>query len=134
MLRIFLVDDNAKVRSSLRAVLEQQAEWFVVGEAVNGRDALKTFDNYKPNVTVMDYSMPEMNGLEAARHLKTRDPSAAILMVTANPTIQLQREAKKTGINGFCPKDEVSCLLIAIKALARGRTYFHFREPVQAVA
>jgi DNA-binding NarL/FixJ family response regulator len=134
MLRIFLVDDNAKVRTSLRAVLEQQAEWYVVGEAVNGRDALKSFDNYKPNVTVMDYSMPEMNGLEAARHLKERDPGAAILMVTADPTIQLQREAKKSGINGFCPKDKVSCLVTAIKALARGRTYFHFREPAQAVA
>jgi DNA-binding NarL/FixJ family response regulator len=134
MLRIFLVDDNAKVRTSLRAVLERQAEWYVVGEAVNGRDALKSFDNYKPNVTVIDYSMPEMNGLEAARHLKKREPNAAILMVTADPTIQLQREAKKSGINGFCPKDKVSCLLTAIKALARGRTYFHFREPARAVA
>jgi DNA-binding NarL/FixJ family response regulator len=133
LLRIFVVDDNAIVRTALRAVLEQQAEWFVVGEAVSGRDALKTFDDYRPNVTVMDYWMPEMNGLEAARHLKERNPSAVILMVTADPTIQLQREAKKIGLNGFCPKDKVSCLLTAIEALARGQPYFHFREPEQSM-
>jgi len=97
MLRIFVVDDNATVRTALRAVLERQAEWLVVGEADSGRDALNTFNDYRPNVTVMDYSMPEMDGLEAARHLKERDPSAVILMVTADPTIQLQREARKNG-------------------------------------
>jgi DNA-binding NarL/FixJ family response regulator len=133
LLRIFVVDDNARVRSALRGVLEQEAGWLVVGEAANGRDALKTFYDHRPNVTLMDYSMPEMNGLEAARHLKERDPNAVILMVTADPTIQLQQEARKTGINGFCPKDKVSCLLTAIKALARGRTYFHFREPAHAM-
>jgi DNA-binding NarL/FixJ family response regulator len=132
LLRIFVVDDSATVRSVLRAVLEREAEWTVVGEAGSGRDAVKTFRDYRPNVTVMDYAMPEMNGLEAARHLRERDPSATILMVTADPTIQLQREARKTGVNGFCPKDEVSCLLTAITALARGQTYFHYREPAQA--
>jgi DNA-binding NarL/FixJ family response regulator len=134
MLRIFVVDDNAIVRTTLRTVLERQEEWFVVGEARNGRDAVDTFDDYRPNVTVMDYSMPEMNGLEAARHLREHDPSAAILMVTADPTIQLQREARKIGLSGFCPKDKLSWLLTAIKALARGKTYFYYREPAEAAA
>jgi DNA-binding NarL/FixJ family response regulator len=134
LLRIFLVDDNATVRTALRVLLERQDEWIVVGEADSGQDALRTFNDYRPNVTVMDYWMPEMDGLEAARHLKERDPSAVILMVTADPTIQLQQEARKTGIKGFCPKDKVSCLLAAIKALAQGQTYFHFREPAQATA
>jgi DNA-binding NarL/FixJ family response regulator len=61
-------------------------------------------------------------------------PNAIILIVTADRAIQLQREVRKTGINGFCPKDKVSCLLTAIRALARGQTYFHFREPAQATA
>jgi DNA-binding NarL/FixJ family response regulator len=133
LLRIFVVDDNATVRSTLRAVLERQAEWIVVGEAGSGRDALESFDDHRPNVTLMDYSMPEMDGLEAARHLRQRHPNAVILMVTADPTIQLQREARKTGLNGFCPKDKVSCLLTAIEALARGQPYFHFREPEQSM-
>ncbi len=132
MLRILVVDDSATMRSVLRTELERQAEWIVVGEAGSGRDALKTFRDYRPNVTVMDYSMPGMDGLEAARQLKEQDPNAIILMVTADPTIQLQREARKTGINGFCPKDQVSCLLTAVKALARGHTYFYYREPAQA--
>ena len=134
MLRIFVVDDSARVRSALRAVLEQEAGWLVVGEAANGREALKAFYDHRPNVTLMDYSMPEINGLETARHLKEQDTSAVILMVTADPTIQLQREAKKTGIQGFCPKDKVSCLLTAIKAVAQGQTYFHYREPAHATA
>jgi DNA-binding NarL/FixJ family response regulator len=138
LLRILVVDDSATMRSVLRTELERQAEWIVVGEAGSGRDALKTFRDYRPNVTVMDYSMPGTDGLEAveaveaARQLKEQDPNGIILMVTADPTIQLQREARKTGINGFCPKDQVSCLLTAVKVLARGHAYFYYREPAQA--
>jgi DNA-binding NarL/FixJ family response regulator len=62
-----VVDDNATVRTALRVLLERQDEWMVVGEADSGREALKTFDDHRPNVTVMDYSMPEMDGLEAAQ-------------------------------------------------------------------
>ena len=134
LLRIFVVDDNATLRTTLRAVLEREDEWTVVGEAVSGRDALETFDDHRANVTVMDYSMPEMDGLEASRHLKERDPGAVILMVTADPTIQLQREARKAGVNGFCPKDKIACLITAIKALARGKKHFHYREPAQTAA
>jgi DNA-binding NarL/FixJ family response regulator len=133
LLRIFVVDDNATVRTTLRAVLERHAAWIVVGEAVCGRDALKTLDDYRTNVAFMDYSLREMNGLEAARHLRQRHPNAVILMVTADPTIQLQREARNTGLNGICPRDKVSCLLTAIKAVARGQPYFHFREPEQSM-
>lgn len=134
MLRIFVVDDNATVRSALRTLLERQAEWTVVGEAASGKDALQTFADHRPHVTVMDYWMPEMDGLEAARKLREQDPNATILMVTADPTIELQREVRKTGLNGFCPKDTIACLITAIKALARGKKHFHFREPAQATA
>ena len=125
MIRIFLVDDNARVRAHLRAVLEQPAEWVVVGEASNGRKAVETWPERAPDVTVMDFLMPEMNGLEAARRLSKRHPEAPILMVTTDPSLELGEEAKKAGVRGLCPKSDVRCLLKAVEALLRGQTYFH---------
>jgi len=124
VVRIFLVDDNALIRSHLREMLELRPEWVVVGEASNGRDAVKRFHETKPDVTVMDFLMPEMDGLEAARRLTRQEPEAPILMVTVDPSRQLEAEARKAGIKGLCPKTHIRSLLDAIETLLRGRTYF----------
>jgi DNA-binding NarL/FixJ family response regulator len=124
VVRIFLVDDNALIRSHLRAMLEEQSEWIVVGEASNGRDAVENFHEHKADVTVMDFQMPEMNGLEAARRLTRQEPEVPILMVTVDPSRQLEAEAQKVGIKGLCAKAQIRSLLDAINALLRGRTYF----------
>jgi DNA-binding NarL/FixJ family response regulator len=127
LIRILLVDDdNARIRANLRAVLEQVAEWVVVGEAANGRKAVETWRESAPDVTVMDFLMPEMNGLEAARRLSKRYPEAPILMVTTDPSRQLGEEAKRAGIRGLCAKCDVRSLLKAVEALLRGQTYFHW--------
>ena len=125
------VDDHPLVRKGIASILANEADLQLVGEAGDGREAVEQVFLLEPDVALLDISMPSMNGLEAARHLKEQDPNAVILMVTADPTIQLQREAKKIGLNGFCPKDKASCLLTAIEALARGQPYFHFREPAE---
>lgn len=124
VVRIFLVDDNAMIRSHLREMLEQKPEWVVVGEASNGRDAVNAFPKQKPDVTVMDFLMPEMNGLEAARQLTKQNPEAPILMVTVDPSPQLEREARKAGIKGLCAKAYVMGLYNAVEALLKGRTFF----------
>jgi DNA-binding NarL/FixJ family response regulator len=124
LLRILVVDDNAMMRGLLRTALEKQPEWVVVGEARNGRDALQSFSDHKPNVTVMDYLMPVMDGLEASRRLSARYPNAPILMVTTDPSKQLQEEARKSGIKGLCPKSEIHCLLQAVETIVKGQTYF----------
>lgn len=124
VVRIFLVDDNALIRSHLRAMLEEQSEWIVVGEASNGRDAVNKFHEHAADVTVMDFQMPEMNGLEAARRLSLEKPDVPILMVTVDPSRQLEAEARKVGIKGLCAKAHIRPLLDAIKELLRGRTYF----------
>jgi DNA-binding NarL/FixJ family response regulator len=124
VVRILLVDDNAMIRSYLRETLEQQSEWVVVGEASNGRDAVKTCRELKPDVTVMDFLMPEMDGLEAARRLTLQEPGVPILMVTVDPSRQLESEARKAGIKGLCAKAQVQSLLDAVRALLKGRTYF----------
>lgn len=124
MIRILIVDDNALIRSHLRALLEQHLGWVVVGEASNGLDAIADCHALKPDLAVMDFLMPEMDGLEASRQLTKREPQVPILMVTVDPSRQLEVEARKAGIKGVCAKTQIWNLPDAIEALIRGRTYF----------
>ena len=128
MLRIFLVDDNAMTRVAIKAALQRHPDWDVVGEACSGPEAVETFPRYRPELTVMDFLMPEMNGLEAARRLTTRNPDALILMITTDPTAQLQEEARSIGIRGVCDKNKTHSLEDAIDAVIRGGTYFGERR------
>jgi DNA-binding NarL/FixJ family response regulator len=125
LVRIFLVDDNAKVRSQLRTALEKQRDWVVVGEAENGKRAIERWGENHPDLTVMDFVMPQMDGLEAGRRLSQQHPDSPVLMVTIDPSPQLEQEAKKAGIRGLCKKSDLRCLFAAIEALIKGRTYFH---------
>lgn len=124
MVRIFVVDDNALIRARLRAMLELQAEWKVVGEACNGRHAVETCHEHGPHITVMDFVMPEMDGLEAGRSLARQHPESPVLMITIDPSRQLGEEAKRAGIKGLCQKADIRSILKAVEALLRGETYF----------
>jgi DNA-binding NarL/FixJ family response regulator len=108
----------------MRAALEQRLECVVVGEAFDGQHALETFHLHMPHITLMDFIMPKMNGIEAARHLTARHPDVLILMVTTDPSKELETEARRAGIKGLCAKSEIQCLLKAVEALMDGRTYF----------
>jgi len=78
----------------------------------------------KPQMTVMDFLMPELNGLEAARRLTKRNPDIPIVMITTDPSIQLEEEARQAGIKGVCAKDKMNCLASAIEIVMGGGTYF----------
>lgn len=125
MVRIFLVDDNAMIRSQLRIALEKQDDWVVVGEAEDGRRALEHWGEHSPHVTLIDFVMPEMDGLEAGRQLTKQHPGAPVLMVTIDPSRQLEQEAKKAGIKGLCRKSDLRSLFAAIEEVLKGKTYFH---------
>jgi len=125
VVRIFLVEDNVVMRAQLRTVLEKPRDWTVVGEAGDGRRAIETWGDHAPNVTVMDFAMPEMDGLEAGRNLSEQHPESPVLMVTIDPSPQLQEEARKAGIKGLCQKTDVRSVLKAVEALLKGGTYFH---------
>jgi len=105
VVRIFLVEDNAVMRAHLRDVLEKPNGWTVVGEAEDGRRAIETWDEHAPNVTVMDFVMPEMDGLAAGRSLSQQHPESPVLMVTIDPSRQLEEAAKRAGIKGVCQKN-----------------------------
>jgi CheY-like chemotaxis protein len=124
LLRIFLVDDNAMARAAVKMALQRHPGWVVVGEASDGGQALETFRTYAPQVTVMDFLMPEMNGLDTARRLMERNPNVLILMITSDPSSQLEEQAREAGIKGVCAKGELHRLENAIDAVIHGGTYF----------
>jgi DNA-binding NarL/FixJ family response regulator len=124
VIRILVVDDSPMVRRHLRAVLEQHEGWRVCDEAHTGQEAVDRFPQIRPDVVVLDFLMPEMNGLDAARIINQISPRTPILMVTLFLSKQLSDEARKVGIRGACAKTEVSCVVDGVRALLRDETYF----------
>jgi DNA-binding NarL/FixJ family response regulator len=122
--RIFVVDDNAAVRRYLRSILEQQQGWRVCDEARNGEEAVERFNQVHPDVVILDFQMPFMNGLEAARAIARLSPKTPILMVTLYLTKQLSEEARRVGVRGACAKMELNSVVDAVGALLRKETYF----------
>jgi DNA-binding NarL/FixJ family response regulator len=124
-LRILVVDDHDVVRRGLRAFLEAHPGWKVVGEAVNGRDAVEMAKQLKPDVTVMDIRMPEMDGLEATRSILETAPLTAVLIFTLHRSQQMVQEAVRAGARGYVLKSDTSSNLIAaVEALSRHETFF----------
>jgi DNA-binding NarL/FixJ family response regulator len=124
LIRILVADDNPAVRRYLRGVLEQQDDWQVCDEAADGVDAVRRFQSGHHDVIVLDFQMPEMNGLEAARQINQISPNTPILMVTLFLSEQLAAEARKAGIKGTCAKANIECVVDAVGALLREETYF----------
>jgi DNA-binding NarL/FixJ family response regulator len=118
------VDDHDHVRRQLRFLIEAQDDWTVCCEATDGHEAVEKHPAADPHVTVIDFNMPQMDGLQASRLILTKSPDAPILMVTVYVSSQLRDEAKKAGLRGFCSKSESEHILRGIEALLDGGTYF----------
>jgi DNA-binding NarL/FixJ family response regulator len=118
------VDDNAVMRRTLRNVLEGQDDWKVCGEASDGREAVAKFDKEKFDVIVLDFQMPGMNGLDAAKEITSRFPSTPILMVTLHHSPHLAEEARKVGISGICPKADIRCVVEGVTRVLDNKPYF----------
>jgi DNA-binding NarL/FixJ family response regulator len=102
---------------SLDETLEQQDGWEVCGEAADGREAIEKAKQLKPDLVVLDLSMPVMNGLEAARKLKSLYPCLPLLMFTNFASPQLTNEALSAGVSAVVSKDKIEGLLHSIQAL-----------------
>jgi DNA-binding NarL/FixJ family response regulator len=126
--RILIVDDSPLVRDRLRVMLQQHAGWKVCGEAANGRDALDKVTQSAPDLIVLDFLMPGMNGLQAARELGKRVPDVPILMFTMHLSHQLVEEARNAGVRGAVPKSDAGRLVEGVEAVLRNEPYF---EPAQ---
>ena len=122
-----MVDDNPSVRHYLRALLEQQSTWQVCAEARTGREALQRVEKNPPDVILLDFQMPDQNGLDVARQISGQFPTIPILMVTIHLSKQLAEEARRAGIRGACAKSDVGSIVEAVDALLHEGTYFpHF--------
>jgi len=122
--RILIVDDHAAVRRGLRRLLEESPEWQVVGEAIDGREAVEKTRELSPDLIVMDFLMPNMNGLEASREITKLAHHPPILMLTMYMSRQLVEEARRAGIRGAIHKSETSKVVSGLQALLRRETFF----------
>ena len=112
-LGIVIVDDHAVVRRGVRALLESQPGWKVLGEAVTGREAVELAKRLQPDVVVMDLSLPELNGLDAARQILKDSPRTEILVLTMHHSEELARDVLQAGARGYVLKSDADQSLIA---------------------
>ena len=122
---ILIVDDNDFVRAAMRKILEARADFKVCGEATNGRQAVEKFRSLRPDCVVLDFSMPVMNGIDAAREIMKIAPGIPLLLCTMYGSEQVTKAAKEVGVKRIVSKSEkLSTNLIAIidALVARRRT------------
>ena len=123
--RILIADDHDIVRDGLRRLLQPQPHWTICDEAATGREALEKARCHKPHVVVMDFSMPELNGLEATRLIRKAVPRTEVLILTMHDSEQLAREVLAAGARGFVLKTHARTQLVpAVTALAQHKPYF----------
>jgi DNA-binding NarL/FixJ family response regulator len=124
-MRILVVDDHEVVRKGVRSVLGTRKDIEVCGEAANGQEAIETALQLRPDLIILDVTMPTMDGLTAAREIKKVLPKIPIIILSMHDRPAIARAAQKAGAQGFVTKGSVSpTLLNAVDAVLRGETFF----------
>ena len=132
-LRILIADDSRTVRHSLHGLIEQNPEWEVCAEAVDGVDAVRKAEQCRPDIIILDFFMPGMTGVEAARVLGRVLPAVPILIVTLYITAELVNQAKAAGIKGAATKSDTRQIFNGIEALVNNQPFFE-SKPVEPAA
>jgi DNA-binding NarL/FixJ family response regulator len=123
--RVLVADDHDLMRRGIRTLLETHAGWEVCGEARTGREAVEKAEELKPDVIVLDISMPELNGVEAARRIRKASANTEVLILSMHYSDQLIREIVDAGIRGYIVKsDSDRDLIIAVETLAKHKPFF----------
>lgn len=125
MIRMLVADDHEVVRKGLVALLSHRPDWQVCAEAANGRDAVKLAVRFRPNVAILDLSMPEMDGLEATRQIRHEVPETEVLVFSMYENEQFVRDLLSAGARGYVLKSDVATqLLLAVETVARHKPFF----------
>ncbi len=133
-IRVLLVEDHTLVREGIRSLLDSFKDVEVVGEAANGRDALRKTRQLAPEVVLMDISMPELNGMEATARLAKSCPDSKVLMLSMHNDEEYVAQSLRAGARGYLVKEAATRELEhAIQVLARGEVYFSNSISVDAV-
>ena len=121
---VFLADDHAVVRDGLRSYLQSQPDFQVVGDAPNGRRAVHDITRLAPQIVVMDISMPDLNGVEAARQLREFCPDARVIILSIHANAEYVYRALEAGARGYLLKESAAAeLALAIRTVREGRRY-----------
>ena len=124
-LRIVLADDHVVVRNGLRLILEQQPDFEVVGEASDGRAAVRLAEIEEPDVVVMDIGMPNLNGIEATRRIVVNRPKTAVAILSMHSDEGYVVRSLKAGVRAYLLKDSAEAdLIAAVRAISTGRSFF----------
>lgn len=124
-IRVLLVDDHAILREGIKALLEKQDNIEVVAEAGDGREAIPKAAQFRPDVVVLDISMPTMDGLESTRQMKRDNPDIKVLVLTMHDNEEYFFQLLRAGASGYVTKKSVSRELVsAIEAVYRGESFF----------
>jgi DNA-binding NarL/FixJ family response regulator len=127
-LRILIADDHEVVRAGVRSLLESQPDCEICGEAVTGRQVVALAQQLKPDVAILDITMPELNGLEATRQIRKVAPTVQILILSVHESEELVREILNAGAHGYVLKSDAGRELIsAIQALRNHEPFFTSR-------
>jgi DNA-binding NarL/FixJ family response regulator len=123
-LRILIADDHGLMRRGTRALLEARRGWRVVGEAANGREAAEKAIKLKPDVAIVDISMPELDGVEVVRQIREAVPDTKVLVLTMHESDQMVRRALEAGARGYLLKSDLAdCLAKAVKTVSEGKRF-----------
>lgn len=125
LIRVLLAEDHTIVRQGLRALLQSDAGFAIVGEARNGREAVELARTLSPDVILMDIAMPVLNGLEASRQVLTANPAARIIVLSAHSDDEYVERTRSAGVAGFLEKQTSAEILTkAIREVAAGRSFY----------
>src|SRR6478609_7417816 len=126
--KILIADDHAMIRDGVKTLLKQNKDCQVVGEAVNGNEAIEKYETLKPDLVILDISMPDMNGMEAANTIIKNHPEARVIILSMYDDEDYISQCIEYGVKGFVVKSESgSELNYAIKSVLEGRNYFSQR-------
>jgi len=128
--KILIVDDHRVVIEGIKSALQEHPEFETVGEATDGLEAIELTKSLKPDIVIMDISMPNMNGIEATRQIKQMNPEIRIIIYTMHSDKEFVVDLFKAGISAYVLKDDpLSDLVLALKAVKDGGTYFSAMAP-----